>query len=74
MGYSYEYVKGDCVEDVIRYKNLRKTILSKEDVSSYDIQFNLLSKCVVLNNFVFMNMVLLQAINQQCKELGWLDE
>ena len=74
LGYYYRYIKGDCSEDVIQYQDFGKTVLRKEDLSKYIIQFNLMSKCIVTTDLTFINIELLQAINQQCKELGWLDE
>lgn len=74
LGYYYRYIKGDCSEDVIQYQDFGKTVLLKGDSAKYIIQFNLVSKCIVATNLTFINMKLLQAINQQCRELGWLDE
>ena len=74
LGYFYRYIKGDCSEDVIQYQDFGRTVLRKEDLSKYIIQFNLMSKCIVTTDLTFINIELLQAINQQCKELGWLDE
>ena len=75
LNYKYEIVDNklhNC-EDVI--------LCTYED---FIIQFNLLSKMMCLqikNKFegyskvaMFMTPALLKAINQQCKELGWLDE
>ena len=73
MGWSYEYVKGDCCEDTIQCKDLTRTIIYKEDLMKWNIQFNLISKLIVIQNITFINIDLLQAINQQCKELGWLE-
>ena len=74
LGYYYRYIKGDCVEDVIQYQDFGKTVLRKEDSAKYIIQFNLVSKCIVTTDLTFISIELLQAINQMCKELGWLDE
>lgn len=74
LGYYYRYIKGDCSEDVIQYQDFGRTVLRKEDLVKYIIQFNLVSKCIVATNLTFINMKLLQAINQQVKELGWLDD
>lgn len=74
LGYYYRYIKGDCSEDVIQYQDFGRTVLRKEDLSKYIIQFNLMSKCIVTTDLTFINIELLQAINQQCKELGWLDD
>ena len=35
------------------------------------IQFNLISKCIVINNLMFISMHILQAINKQVEELEW---
>lgn len=74
LGYYYRYIKGDCSEDVIQYQDFGKTVLRKEDLAKYIIQFNLVSKCIVTTDLTFINIELLQAINQQCKELGWFNE
>lgn len=77
LGYEYDYVIGisqNC-ENVILYTHKEQDLM---------IQFNLLSKIVVYqikNNMkeydkiaLFITKELIKAINQQCKELGWLDE
>ena len=74
MGWTYEFVKGDCSEDTIQYKDLTRTIIMPQDLMKWNIQFNLISKLVVIQNITFINLELLQAINQQCKELGWINE
>lgn len=73
LGYYYRYVKGDCCEDVIQYQDFGKTVLRKENLAKHIIQFNLVSKCIA-TDLTFINMKLLQAMNQQCKELGWFNE
>lgn len=72
MGWSYEYVKGDCSEDVIQCKDLTRTILLQKDMMKWNLQFNLISKVVVVQNITFINEDLLKAINKQAEELGWL--
>lgn len=71
LGWSYEYVKGDCYEDVIQCKDLTRTIACKADFMNWNIQFNLISKLVVIQNITFVNLDLLRAINKQIEELGW---
>lgn len=39
-----------------------------------DIQFNLMSKFIAINNSIFINIDILKAINKQVEELGWLDD
>ena len=77
MGWTYEYVKGNCSEDTIQCRDLTRTILLtyQDDLTKLlpNIQFNLISKRIVVN-LMFVNLDILQAIIQQCKELGWLDE
>lgn len=76
MGWSYEYVKGDCSEDTIQCRDLTRTmfLMCPKHKSLPNIQFNIISKCIVINDLMFINLNIMQAINQQCKELGWLDE
>ena len=76
MGWSYEYVKGDCSEDTIQCKDLTRTMFfpCPNYKTLPNIQFNIISKCIVINDLMFINLDILQAINKQCKELGWLDE
>ena len=74
LGYVYKYIKGNCSEDVIQYQDFGRTVLRKEDLAKYIIQFNLVSKCIVITDLTFINMKFLLAINQQCKELGWFNE
>ena len=38
------------------------------------INFNVNKYIQLIGDFEIMELDLLQAINQQCKELGWLDE
>ena len=77
MGWSYEYVKEDCSEDTIQCRDLTRTMLlvSPNYETLPNIQFNLISKCIVITNlrFRFINLDILKAINKQVKELGWLD-
>lgn len=73
MGWTYEFVKGDCSEDTIQCKDLTRTIIMPQDLMRWNVQFNLISKLVVIQNIKFINLELLQAINQQCKELGWIE-
>lgn len=74
LGWSYEYVKGDCSEDTIQCKDLTKTIIYPQGLMKWNIQFNLISKVVVIQNVTFINLELLKAINKQIEELGWLNE
>lgn len=72
LGYEYDFIQNKNSEDTITYHK-----------DNLHIQFNLISKLVVLqndtshifyNSSLFMiNSNLLKAINQQCKELGWED-
>ena len=75
MGWSYEYVKGDCSEDTIQCKDLTRTMLltCQNDLKNVlpNIQFNLISKCIVVYDLMFINMNILNAINKQVEELGW---
>lgn len=75
MGWSYEYVKGDCSEDTIQCKDLTRTMLltCQNDSKNVlpNIQFNLISKCIVVYDLMFINMNILNAINKQVEELGW---
>lgn len=75
MGWSYEYVEGDCSEDTIQCKDLTRTMIltCQNDLKNIlpNIQFNLTSKCIVINNLMFISMHILQAINKQIEELGW---
>lgn len=73
LGWSHKYIKGDCSEDTIQCKDMTKTMfLDCQNLPN--IQFNLISKRIVINDLRFMSLDILQAINQQCKELGWLDD
>lgn len=78
LGWSYDYVKGDCCEDTIQCKDLNRTLLATRPTElknlQPDIQFNLMSKFIAINNSIFINIDLLNAINKQIEELGWLDE
>ena len=78
IGWSYRYIKGDRSEDTIQCRDTTRTILltPQEDFSkiSPNIQFNLVSKLIVINDIRFIDTKPIKAINQQCKELGWLDE
>lgn len=68
--------------DYIQNKNSENTITYHKD--NLHVQFNLISKLVVLTNdtskmfynreLFMINTDLLQAINKQIEELGWLDE
>ena len=75
MGWSYEYVKGDCSEDTIQCKDLTRTMLltCQNDLKNVlpNIRFNLISKCIVVYDLMFINMNILNAINKQVEELGW---
>ena len=75
MGWSYEYIKGDCSEDTIQCKDLTRTMLltCQNDLKNVlpNIQFNLISKCIVVYDLMFINMNILNAINKQVEELGW---
>lgn len=75
MGWSYEYVKGDCSEDTIQCKDLTRTMLltCQNDLKNVlpNIQFNLISKCIVVYDLMFINMNILNAINKQVEELEW---
>ena len=75
MGWSYEYVKGDCCEDTIQCKDLTRTMIINSGFPQLpNIQFNLISKCVVVNDLIFISMNILKAINKQVEELGWFNE
>lgn len=75
MGWSYEYVKGDCSEDTIQCKDLTRTMIltCQNDLKNIlpNIQFNLISERIVINDLMFISMELFQAINKQVEELGW---
>lgn len=75
LGWSYEYVKEDCSEDTIQCRDLTRTMLlvSLNYETLPNIQFNLISKCIVITNLRFINLDILKAINKQVEELGWLD-
>ena len=69
-GWSYEYIKGDCCEDVIRCKNMNV----KNSKSEWDIQFNLMTKIVVLNDDMrFIGEHIPKVILIQISELGWYE-
>lgn len=74
MGWSYEYVKGDCSEDTIQCKDLTRTMIltCQNDLKNIlpNIQFNLISERIVINDLMFISMELFQAINKQVEELG----
>lgn len=76
MSWSYEYVKGNYSEDTIQRKDLTRTIVfpCQKYKLLPNMQFCTISKCIVINDLTFINLDILQAINQQCEELGWLDE
>lgn len=78
LGWSYDYVKGDCWEDTIQCKDLNKSLLATRPTElktlQPDIQFNLMSKFIAINNSIFINIDILKAINKQAEELGWLDD
>lgn len=71
MGWSYEYVKGDCCEDTIQCRDMTRTMFLNSMPSLPNIQFNLISKCIVINDLMFISMNILNAINKQIEELGW---
>ncbi len=71
MGWSYEYVKGDCCEDTIQCRDMTRTMILNSMPSLPNIQFNLISKCIVINDLMFISMHILNAINKQIEELGW---
>lgn len=71
MGWSYEYVKGDCCEDTIQCRDMTRTMILNSMPSLPNIQFNLISKCIVINDLMFISMNILNAINKQIEELGW---
>lgn len=75
MGWSYEYIQGDCCEDTIQCKDLTSTMIlsCQNDIQNIlpNIQFNLISKCIVINDLMFISMNILNAINKQVEELGW---
>ena len=73
MGWSYEYVKGDCCEDTIQCRDMTRTMILNSMPTLPNIQFNLLSKCIVINNLMFISMHILNAINKQVEELGWIE-
>ena len=78
MGWSYEYVKSDCSEDTIQCKDLTRTMIltCQNDFKNVlpNIQFNLISKCIVVYDLMFININILNAINKQVEELGWNKE
>ncbi len=75
MGWSYEFVKDDYCEDTIQCKDLTRTmaLTCQNDLKKLlpNIQFNLTSKCIVINNITFITLPILQFINKQVEELGW---
>lgn len=75
MGWSYEYIQCDCCEDTIQCKDLTRTMIltCQNDIQNIlpNIQFNLISKCIVINDLMFISMNILNAINKQVEELGW---
>lgn len=70
LGYKYDYIQNKNSEDTITYHK-----------DNLHIQFNLISKLIVLQNDTsyiyygtatfFINKDLLKAINKQIEELGW---
>ena len=70
LGFKYDYIQNERCEDTITYHK-----------DNLHIQFNLLSRLVVLQNdtsymfynnaVFFLNEGLLKAINKQIEELGW---
>ena len=70
LGYEYDYIQNENSEDTITYHK-----------DNLHIQFNLISKQVVVQNdssyefyghaVFFINQDLLQAINKQVEELQW---
>lgn len=77
-GWSYDFVKGNCCEDTIQCRYLSKTICvtNPRELNNFTpiIQFNLMSKLVLINKAMLIDLNILKAIIQQCKELGWLDD
>ena len=78
--------KADEMFEELGYKLTSKTdeyiIYEKEDNNTYpykiELCFNLKSKsviksCKLYNDRCWLSMQELQAINEKCKELGWLD-
>lgn len=77
LGYTYKLIdnKNNNCEDVILYEHT---------INDSIIQFNLLSRLVVYQTkntmqeydkiAIFMTKEIIQAINKQCEELGWLGE
>lgn len=73
LGWDYDYIQNDLAEDTITYHK-----------DNLHIQFNLISRLVVLQNdtshmfyntaVFFLNEELLKAINKQIEELGWDNE
>lgn len=70
MGYSYEYVKGDCSEDTIQCIDLKKTRLLLERPTP-EIQFNLISRLIVINNLTFITQDIFKFMVKQVEELEW---
>lgn len=76
----FEALGCECVENSDFY--LIYIWIFKENGVQYEIEFSLEDKEVAITPtyndekiyFVLLEMKLLKAINQQCKELGWLDE
>jgi hypothetical protein len=63
------------------FKELGYTKIKHDDEIKYtynffqnDLYFNLEYKEIITGNNVVIPMGLLKAINEKCKELGWIDE
>ena len=54
-------------------RNQMEKIKIADNFDNYYIEFNLTQKKININGN-YINLELLKAINQKCKELGWLDE
>lgn len=61
-------------KDLIIYENFPDNKKERIDVIFYLKNKKIRAYYVENDEDVFIDMTLLKAINQQCKELGWLDE
>ena len=61
-------------KDLIIYENFPDNKKERIDVIFYLKNKKIRAYYVENDEDVFMDMTLLKAINQQCKELGWLDD
>lgn len=61
-------------KDLIIYENFPDNKKERIDVIFYLKNKKIRAYYVENDEDVFIDMTLLKAINQQCKELGWLDD